>query len=59
MKRIIFLSALIAGAGSFSEAAAQDTDSTSVEQLNEVVVQAVRVPKEAPFAVSKINRKEL
>ena len=40
-------------------AAAQEADSTSVEQLNEVVVQAVRVSKEAPFSVSKINRKEL
>ena len=42
-----------------SKAAAQEPDSTSVEQLNEVVVQAVRAPKEAPFAVSKINKKEL
>lgn len=42
-----------------SKAAAQEPDSTSVEQLNEVVVQAVRAPKEAPFAVSKIDKKEL
>ena len=59
MNRIVLLSLLVSGAGSFIGAAAQEADSASVEQLNEVVVQAVRVPSEAPFAVSKINRKEL
>ncbi len=38
---------------------AQKTDSVKVEQLNEVVVTAVKVPKNAPFAVSKVNRQEL
>ena len=40
-------------------ASAQEPDSTSVEQLQEVVVSAVRASKDAPFAVANINRTEL
>ncbi|MDE6159376.1 MAG: TonB-dependent receptor plug domain-containing protein [Bacteroidaceae bacterium] len=43
--------------GTFAMAA--EPDSVSVEQLNEVVVTAVRVPKHAPFAVSKVDKKQL
>ncbi len=39
--------------------AEQEPDSVSVHQLNEVVVKAVRVQKDAPFAVSNINKQEL
>ncbi len=39
--------------------AEQEPDSVSVHQLNEVVVKAVRVQKEAPFAVANINKQEL
>ena len=35
------------------------TDSLAIEQLQEVVVSGVRAQKNAPFAVAKIDRKEL
>ncbi len=38
---------------------ATEPDSAKLERLNEVVVQGVRVPNNAPFAVSKITGKEL
>jgi len=38
---------------------AQEPDSTKAEQLQEVVVSAVRASKDAPFAVANIGRKEL
>ena len=34
-------------------------DSTNVEELNEVVVRAVKAPKNSPFAVTSIGRAEL
>ncbi len=34
-------------------------DSTNVEELNEVVVRAVKAPKNSPFAVTSISRAEL
>ena len=34
-------------------------DSVKMEALNEVVVKAVKAPNNAPFAVTKINRKQL
>ena len=40
-------------------AAAQEPDSTQAEQLQAVVVSAVRASKEAPFAVANIQRTEL
>ena len=40
-------------------AAAQEPDSTQVEQLQETVVNAVRAAKDAPFAVANIRRAEL
>nr|MCR4860161.1 Plug domain-containing protein [Bacteroidales bacterium] len=40
-------------------AAAQDLDSLAVEQLQEVVVGAVRASRNAPFAVANISRREL
>lgn len=42
-----------------SVAFAAQPDSASVEQLNEVVVTAVRTPKHAPFAVSRVDKKQL
>ena len=38
---------------------AQEPDSTQAEQLQAVVVSAVRASKDAPFAVANIGRKEL
>ena len=34
-------------------------DSATVSELNEVVVKAVKAPKNAPFAVSRVDRREL
>ena len=52
------LAALMLAGGSLC-AAAQEPDSLAVEQLQEVVVGAVRAPKNAPFAVANIGRREL
>ena len=37
----------------------QDSDSLQVEYLQELVVSAVRAPKDAPFAVANISRRQL
>jgi len=50
---------LILGALGVCPAAAQQPDSLQVEQLQEVVVGAVRATKDAPFAVANISRDEL
>ena len=39
--------------------AAQAPDSLQVEQLQEVVIGAVRASKDAPYAVANIGRREL
>ena len=52
------LAASLLAWGSLS-AAAQEPDSLRVEQLQDVVVSAVRAAKDAPFAVANISRKEL
>lgn len=54
----LFASACAAGLVALS-ASAQDPDSTQAEQLQEVVVSAVRASKEAPFAVANIRQTEL
>ena len=48
----------LAGSG-VVPAAAQAPDSLQVEQLQEVVVGAVRAAKDAPYAVANISRREL
>ena len=50
---------LILGALGAFPAAAQQPDSLKVEQLQDVVVSAVRAAKDAPFAVANISRQEL
>jgi iron complex outermembrane receptor protein len=52
------LAASLLACGSLS-AAAQEPDSLRVEQLQDVVVSAVRAAKDAPFAVANISRREL
>ncbi len=52
------LAALTLAGGSLC-AAAQDLDSLAVEQLQDVVVSAVRASKNAPYAVANISRREL
>ena len=58
MKKITFVlaSALLCGIGALAQ---EQPDSLKVEQLQEVVVSAVRASKEAPFSVSNIDRKSL
>ena len=52
------LAAFLPALGSLC-AAAQDLDSLAVEQLQDVVVSAVRASKNAPYAVANISRREL
>ena len=53
------LAASVAFAGFVPAAAQAPQDSLSVEQLQEVVVGAVRAAKNAPYAVANISRSEL
>ena len=52
----VLASVLLCGAGAMAQ---EQPDSVRVEQLQEVVVSAVRASKEAPFSVSNIDRKSL
>ena len=60
-KRLLYavLPTLLSAAGAFSAAAQAPADSLQVEQLQEVVIGAVRAAKDAPFAVANISRGEL
>ncbi|MDD7303124.1 MAG: TonB-dependent receptor plug domain-containing protein [Prevotellaceae bacterium] len=51
--------ALIFGANAATSVNAAETDSTRVDSLHEVMVQGVRVSPNAPFAVSRINGREM
>ena len=51
--------ALMLAGGCFVPAAAQEPDSLRIEQLQEVVVDAARATRNAPYAVVNISRKEL
>lgn len=61
MKRKYTSAALLLGVamGASATGVAQAPDSTKVEELNEVVVKAVKAPANAPFAVARVGRKEL
>ena len=58
MRAMLCMTLLTLHASCFT-AMAQDTDTTRVEQLGEVVVKAVRGQRNAPFAVSNIRKKDL
>ena len=60
-KRLLYavLPALALAASGVVPAAAQAPDSLHVEQLQEVVIGAVRAAKNAPYAVANISRTEL
>ena len=60
-KRLLYavLPALALAASGVVPAAAQAPDSLHVEQLQEVVIGAVRAAKDAPYAVANISRREL
>ena len=60
-KRLLYavLPALALAASGVFPAAAQAPDSLHVEQLQEVVIGAVRAAKNAPYAVANISRREL
>ncbi|MBR5076962.1 MAG: TonB-dependent receptor plug domain-containing protein [Bacteroidales bacterium] len=53
------LPALLPAFGAFSAAAQAPADSLEIEQLQEVVIGAVRAAKDAPYAVANISRREL
>ena len=60
MKKVLFLSAMsILSASVTAAEVADNQDSLRMEELNEVVVQAVKVAKNAPFAQSNISKQEL
>ena len=55
-----FLAVLaLAGVAGMSSAQESERDSARVAELSEVVVKAVSAPKGAPFAVSRISKKDL
>lgn len=58
MKRFYAVVALLLSATQVLYAV-QEPDTAKVNKLNEVVVKAVQVSKDAPFAVAKINKAEL
>ena len=60
MKKLC-IAVLVMGMTAFSDVKCQmlNKDSVKMEELNEVVVKAVKAPANAPFAVSKIDRKQL
>ena len=60
MRHFLFLAVSAFAAFSTLDSSAQDNlDTTRVRHLEEAIVQAVRAPKEAPFAVANVGRKSL
>ena len=59
MKKILAAALVMGVAQNGLAAARQEPDTTAMRELNEVMVQAVKAPKYAPFAVSQIDRKAL
>ena len=56
MKKIVLLSLALIGMSTIN---AQQADTTRTHRLSEVVVNAIRAKKNAPFAVANINRNDL
>ena len=59
MKKILAAALVMGVAQNGLAADRQEPDTTAMRELNEVMVQAVKAPKYAPFAVSQIDRKAL
>ncbi len=61
MKKIVVMTAvlLMTGAAYGSMKTGNDNDSLRMEQMQEVVVKGVWVPKNAPFAVASVKKQEL
>lgn len=60
MKKVVLISAaLTSAAGMQAQQSAAPIDTLTAKTMQEVVVQAVRAPKNAPFAVSNIKKQEL
>ena len=60
MKKIVGVALAAAYAANMSAATNEATlDTTKVQNINEVVVNAVRAPQSAPFAVANIKKQEL
>lgn len=59
MKRVVFLSSVLSVGASFALASDSHPDSLRMEELNEVVVKAVKAGTTAPFAVTHVGRDQL
>ena len=60
MKKVVLVpAALLCAAGAQAQQAAAPIDTLTAKTMQEVVVQGVRAPKNAPFAVSNIKKQEL
>ena len=59
MKRLCVMASLLFSVAGICNVYAQKADSTKVKDLSEVSVKAVKAPRNAPFAVSHIEAKEL
>ena len=59
MKKILGAAAAVACVAPLTANAQAKLDTTKVQNISEVVVKAVRAPKDAPFAVANINKPEL
>jgi iron complex outermembrane receptor protein len=59
MRRLFLVAASVFGVAGFCSVSAQKADTAKVKDLSEVTMKAVKAPKFAPFAVSKIGLQEL
>ena len=60
MKKMVLASAaLMSAAATQAQQAAGPVDTLTAQAMQEVVVQGVRAPKNAPFAVSNIKKQDL
>ncbi len=61
MKKVLFMSAMsmLSASTLLAEAVADVHDSLRMEELNEVVVQGIKAQKNAPFAKSNVDKREL
>lgn len=62
MKKLLFVAASVIAAGTqagFAKSDDPNEEISSIEELNEVVVKAVKAQKEAPFAQSNVSKEQL
>ena len=59
MKRLFLLAALVSGVAGDCSVFAQKADSTKVDELNEVVVKAIRADRKTPVAYTNLTKEQL